>query len=244
MAAIVFEDVIITSLVRYADADCIVRLLGRDRGRFAAFAKNGLKPSRARGSLVQAPARGVAGFSHKPHADLAKLHQLDLAAHSYSLSTHLKSFGWACYVSELTELLLPEQEPAPQVFDWLDEVFVLLAKHQTNPCLLRSFELKLLAYSGYLPDLTRCVDDPNKPPVAYDPIAGHLCSEVAGRQSSVPFDESAQQTALVLLEAPLGHLPLVQEPVLRMVSRIFALRLGQVSHQPLRSVAFLKSIRV
>jgi DNA repair protein RecO len=237
-----YDEAIVTSLVRYGEADCIARLFCRERGRLVAFCRGGLKPSARRGGILQAPARAHVGLQIRPNSDLASLMQIDLAAHTLLLSSQLRSFGLASYVAEVVELFIPEHEPAFEVFDLLDTMLKEFSVQNTGPAILRAFELKLLAYCGYLPDLTDVVDCPGKSVMAYDSINGHLLA--SWQPGLVAFDESARQAALSLLCEPLESVQSHSEPVLRMVAQIFYGRLRQHSKGPLRSVEFLKSVGV
>ncbi len=219
-----YDEAFVTSLVRYGEADCIARLFCKKKGRLSAFVKNGLKPSRTRGGMMQAPMLAKVGLAISPNRDLARLGQIDVDPMSYAVAGHLQQWGWACYLTEIVEIFVPENDAAEQIFDCYKQAFALLAKGQGTPALLRALELKILHHSGYLPDLSGPVDS-----------ATDVC---------VPFDEPARLAALSLFEADLDALPAVEMATLRVVAQIFWYRLKQLSHRPLRSVQFLKSIGV
>ena len=236
---LIHDEAIITSLVRYGEADCIARLFCRDKGRVSAFVKNGFKPSLRRGSVLQAPARAKVGYRVRANGDLLNLQHVDLAAYSFLFASSLRSWGLASYAVEITELFVPEHEPAPQIFDLLEEVLYRLAHQEINISGLRAFELKLLAFCGYLPDLSDAVDCPGQKVSAYDPLCGHLLASM--RPELLSFSEEARQAALYLLHAPFESMRAYEEPVLRQVSQIFVNCLKEHSKGPLRSVEFLKS---
>ena len=216
------DEAIIMSFVRYGEADCIVRLFCKEKGRLSAFAKNGLKPSKQRGSVVQAPARAQVGLIMRPQANLSQLVLLDIASHVFSLSDNLRFWGWACYAVEIVELFIPEHEPAPHVFEWLDILLHSFSKGQGSASTLRAFELKLLAHCGYLPDLSDVVESIELP----------------------QWNESANKAALGLLMSPMDAVPDYDEPTLRIVAGIFLNQLRSHRKGPLRSVEFLKSMGV
>ena len=90
-----YDEAIITSMVRYGEADCIVRLFCAKKGSISAFVKNGLKSSKTRGSIIQAPARAYIGTSCKPNVTLHRLVQVDIASLNFLLSGNLRMWGFA-----------------------------------------------------------------------------------------------------------------------------------------------------
>lgn len=213
------DDVIITGLVPYGDSDVVVRFFSRDHGRAAAFARRA-RASRRRFPALSAPSTGAARF--KPsRTDLFELLELDVHPRVLSLAQDLRALGHASYVCELVERMLPEGEPAPDVFALVDAVFATICTTGTSARLLRALELKLLLHTGYLPDLTHAA-------------AGH---EVGGE-----LDDEARGAAHALVNASLDALPVVDDVVLRRVSRLFAGHLRRQGGAPLKSVQFLQSL--
>lgn len=242
MRPVLYDEAIVTSRVRYGDADCIIRLFCKEQGRVCAFVKNGLKPSKRRGGILQVPSRARVGLIANPHSDLYRLSELDMAAYVLGFGDSLRALGWAAYVAELIETFFAEGEALPDFFDIADETFKQIAKGHTRPEVLRAFELKLLAYVGHLPDFKEAVDNPLQRVAAYDPASGHLLA--LAEPGSVAFDEEARVAALTLLEADMADVPSQSEQVLRQIARIFAFRLREHKKGPLKSVEFLRELGV
>lgn len=236
----VFDDAVVTSLVPYGEADVVVRLFTRGRGRVGAFAK-GAKRSSKRFSGLTAPARARVGLVERGASDLLGLEELDVDPTLFSLSADPKALGFAAYVVELVERLVPAGVPVPDLWALVDDALGALAARGPDARVLRAFELQLLADAGYLPDLLAAADDPQAPVVAFDPTRSHLLAH-AGPET-VPFDEAARRAARALLAAPVGSPPDVDDAALRMVGRLFAAHLKRHVDQPLKSVAFLRSLR-
>lgn len=214
-----YDEAIITSMVRYGEADCIVRLFCAQKGSVGAFVKNGLRSSKTRGSIIQAPARAYVGTFSKPNVNLHRLVQVEIASATFLLSNNLRMWGFAAYIAELIELFLPIEEPAEAVFKWADNLFTIFAQGLGTASQLRAFELKLLNHCGYLPDLTSAVH-------------------------KVASDESVRQAALCLLNCSLNESPEYDELLLRQVAAIFFNHLRSFHKGPLRSVDFLKSLEL
>ena len=242
MRPLFYDEAILTSRVRYGDADCIVRLFCKERGRIAAFIKNGMVPSKRRGGPLQVPSRARVGLSQNPHSDLYRLAEIDMASYVIGFGDSLRALGWAAYVAELLETFFVEGESAPEFFDTVDEVLRAIAMGHTKAELLRSFELKLLAYVGHLPDFKEAVDYPLQRVAAYDPASGHLLA--MSEAGTVAFDEDARVSALALLHAPIANVPSQSVEALRQIAKIFAFRLREHKKGTLKSVEFLRELGV
>lgn len=235
-----YEEVFITTLIPYGDCDCIVRLFGKKTGRFGAYMKGGVKPSKRRLGIIQAPSFGLAEFVPPSTAmQMAKLYAVDIHPMCQNFYVSLRSFAFVSYVAEILEVFLPEQEQMPELFELLVELLPLLGCQEPKPQLLRAFELKLLYFCGYLPDLEQEGEE-GKPFVAYDPLSCQFLTE--GKAGAVDFSQDARKIALQLLLTPLDSLPQVDVDVLKAVGRIFLGRLWLMGKLPLKSVSFLKSI--
>lgn len=211
------DEAFVTSFIRYGDADCIVRLFCREQGRVSAFYKNGMKSSTKRGSAIQAPAKARVDIQSRNNSDLYRLVEIDIAAQTYAWARSLRTLGFTSYLLEITELFLPEHEAAQQLFDALTAALTRLANENPSATVLRAYEIKLLSYCGYLPDLNEAVEG---------------------------LDELALAAARNFCESDLENLPEVDEAILRNIARLFVQQLREHARQPLSSVEFLKNVGV
>lgn len=152
------DEAIITSLVRYGEADCIARVFTREHGRMSVFCRNAFKPSKKRGSVLQAPARGHMTFKTKA-TGMATLSELDLGAYTHALASSLRGFALASYATELVEIFVPEHDQAAQVFDLLDDFLRHAAMAELATADIRAFEFKLLELCGLLGEKEAGVTD-------------------------------------------------------------------------------------
>lgn len=233
-----YDDSLITSFVRYGEADCIVRLFTRQAGRVAVFCKRGL--SGKQGSLsIQAPALARVGIICGGHSKLARLVSCELNPQTVMQSSSLKIFGYCAYIAELIEKFLPEADEAPEIFEMVEDVLADLCRNGAKPCLLRAFELKLLDHCGYLPELpSSSVEE--RTIVAFDPVACRFISTAT--EGSWPFSYDALMLAKSMLIAKVGMVNYEGTDELMMIGRIFLSRLRLMGVEPLKSVAFLKQL--
>ena len=160
------NEIIITSLVRYAEADCIARVLTQENGRLSVFCRGGFKPSKKRGSVLQAPARGRAMLKTKS-TGMPILCELDIGSYTHGLGTNLRGFALASYACELIEVFVPEQDPVPAVFELLDGFLKQAATAEISMAEIRAFEFNLLDLCGLLGESEALEADSSKMAVIF-----------------------------------------------------------------------------
>jgi DNA repair protein RecO (recombination protein O) len=138
-----------------AEADRILQLLSRERGKISALAKGVKRP---RSKL----AGGLQLFSHV-RLLLAAGRQLDLITQCEPIESFLPlredldRFALASHLVELTDSFMEEGAPLPGLFDLLLNSLRGLAGSPAPDLIARGFELKLTALLGYAPQLAGCV---------------------------------------------------------------------------------------
>lgn len=148
----------ITSLVRYGEADCIARVFTREHGRLSVFCRSAFKPSKKRGSVLQALARGRITFKPKA-AGLATLSELNIGEYTHALASNLRGFALAAYATELIEVFVPEHDSSSQLFDLLDNFLRQSTSSKISTAQIRAFEFKLLELCGLLSEEEAKVTD-------------------------------------------------------------------------------------
>lgn len=137
------------------EADRIVTLYTRERGKLSAVAKSARRTqSRLAGGLqlfCHAQVQLAAGRS------LEIATQVQPADLFYHLRDDVRAYSHACYAAELLDALVDEGAPDPPLFELLLETFRGLDGGGDPPTLIRGFELKLLARLGYGPEMVNCV---------------------------------------------------------------------------------------
>lgn len=232
---LIHDEAFVTSIVRYGEADCIVRLFLQEQGKISAFFKNGLALKKNHHGLMQSPAFARVAFVPRQEEKMARLFSSDLAPESFLWASSLKLFAYGNYLAELIEKLLPEEEPAPAIFALLQETLHACTVHGAKASILRAFELKLLESLGYLPELDRGQENSY-----YDPIACHFSGDI--KPQSFLFPPATSELAHALLHAPIGEVLSEEEEALTSIARIFFSRLRLMNLLPLKSAAFFKQL--
>jgi DNA repair protein RecO len=217
--------------VRYHDSDCIVRLFCEQKGRMTSFFKRGLI-NRKGISAVQAHVFSKVGFLEHPHK-MATMVSCDSEPECL-LPTPLKVFCFRSYISEIIEKLLPESDPAPEIFALTKDCYHCLIRNGPHAVTLRAFELKLLRFLGYMPELPKDTEVSSFAPKDQKFI--HLGS------SDLIFSPEAIRLARLMLIAKIGTISYEGQD-LALIGRIFSTRLKMLGLWPLKSVSFFKQVK-
>jgi DNA repair protein RecO (recombination protein O) len=158
---------IILKQTKLGEFDKIVTICTPQFGKLRAIAKGACRPKSKLGGNIEP-------LTHSLML-LAKGRNLDIITQSQTLNGFLalKSDLWrmACglYILELVDSFTVEGGENRPVFDLLLDVLNQLSEPDSNETVLRYFELHLLHYLGYRPQLRRCVncDSPLRPVVNF-----------------------------------------------------------------------------
>jgi DNA repair protein RecO (recombination protein O) len=172
------EAVVLRSL-RLGEADRIVYLYTRERGRIGAVAK-GIRKTKSRFGGRLEPLSHVAMQLHQGSGELQTVTGVDLVRSHSVVREDSYRLNVGLIGAEAMLRLFTEQEKNERAFtaltrflDVLDESGVRPSRPALDPLAL-SFQLKLLWLSGYLPHLTSCAEcsADDVPLVGYSPQAG------------------------------------------------------------------------
>lgn len=240
-AASEFDDAFVLSRVLYGDSDCIVRLLCKKNGRIDAFVRAGMRSTKTRPGTISAPSLIKITFVRGRNNALARISHFDTCASTFSWSSSLESLANVSYIAEIIDKFIAHSEESVSFYVILANTLGKMSVKQHNTQLLRAFELKLLAFCGYLPELSFVVDSPGSHSMAYDSNSCHLLAQK--REGCLVFSEGARVAAKQLVENPIGLKVEFSAEVLLEVGQIFASRLKFITNKPLKSIEFLKGLK-
>jgi len=175
---------IILKQTKLGEFDKIVTIYSPEFGKLSAVAKGACRPKSKLGGNVEP-------LTHSLML-LAKGRNLDIVTQSQTINGFLalKSDLWrmACglYVLELIDSFTLENSGNQPLFDLLLDTLQRLCQGDDSETVLRYFELHLLDYLGYRPQLHRCVgcNSPIKPVVNFfsSSQGGILCSHCGQKE--------------------------------------------------------------
>ena len=180
------EAVVLRSL-RYSEADRILHVYTRERGRIGAIAK-GVRKTKSRFGARLEPLSHAELMLHEGSGELHTVTGVDLVRSHRAAREAPYRLGVGLIGAEAMLRLFAEPEPNTRAFealtrflDLLDEVPVGEGPRPPLDPLALSFQLKLLWLSGYLPHVTTCVECGGAELVGFSPRAGGaVCREHAG----------------------------------------------------------------
>lgn len=139
----------------YAESDKIVTFFSAEIGKLTGIAK-GARNSRRRFANCLDPFTTVrVHFKVRPNASLVFMESCDLLRPPGPLADPVK-LAYGSYLVELVESLTVEAEPVEGVFDLLGDALEELRTGAATGGFLRSYELRLLHYTGFHPQLDAC----------------------------------------------------------------------------------------
>jgi DNA repair protein RecO (recombination protein O) len=221
------EAVVLRSL-RFGEADRIVHLFTRERGRVGAIAK-GARRGRSRLGALLEPFSHVDIQLHEGRGDLATVTGADLLRSHQTLAQHPYRLAVGCIGLEAVLRLFIDHDPSPRAFDGLVRFMDLLdaddrllqsgrqgtgddAARPALDSLALSFQLKLLWLAGYLPHLVGCAScGRDATLVAFSAAAGGGVCETC-QAGAIPVSPGTFTGMRGLLEQPLADVGAVDLP--------------------------------
>jgi DNA repair protein RecO (recombination protein O) len=204
------EAVVLRSL-RLGEADRIVHLYTRERGRIGAVAK-GIRKTKSRFGGRLEPLSHVALQLHQGSGELQTVTGVDLVRAHNAVREDQYRLNVGLIGAEAMLRLFTEQERNERAFvaltrflDALEEAGAAASRPALDPLAL-AFQLKLLWLSGYLPHLTSCAECGAEavPLIGYSPQAGGaVCRPCGG--NSMPLTPAGIEGTELLLGKPLAE---------------------------------------
>ena len=205
------EAVVLRSL-RFGEADRILHLFTKDRGRVGAIAK-GARRARSRFGGRLEPFSRVDVHLHEGRGELATVTGVDLLRSHQSLASDTYALGVGSIGLEAMLRLFVEHDANPRAYHALARFLELLdggtpgAARASEPALdplVLGFQLKLLWVAGYLPHLASCAEcGAEEPLVAFSAAQGGGVCRRCGADA-IPLSASGFLAIRGLLERPLA----------------------------------------
>jgi DNA repair protein RecO (recombination protein O) len=138
------------------EADRLLTVLTRDRGKLTLLAKGVRRPASRKAGHIE-PFTLVDLLVAKGRTWHLVTQAETVEAHR-PLREDLWRSAWAYYVAELTDAFTQEEDPHELLFDLVAETLARLDRAEDPALCVRYFELHLLGLVGYQPQLFRCVE--------------------------------------------------------------------------------------
>lgn len=180
-------EAIVLRTYRLAEADKIVSLLTRHRGRLRAVASGAQRPKSRFGGTLEPLTYCRLWLYERENRDLARLNSTDLLESFFAMQSDYRLQIASQYVAEVSEALLPEREVNEPAFRLLLSVLRGMKRSREADRPLVYFNYWMLRLGGFLPELDRCSQCGNSlagGPGSYRPWApGLFCQNCAADSS-------------------------------------------------------------
>lgn len=175
---------IVLRTVDTGEADRVVTLLTRERGKVAAFARGARASRRRFGGALELFTILTAEVRERSASDLLGLESVTVVEAHGGIRGDLARIACAGYAAELSRELVRDHEPHEDLFALLAAYLASLDAGPARPAALRAFELGALRAAGLSPRLdacARCGGAPSPGRIArFDPDQGGiLCAACA-----------------------------------------------------------------
>jgi DNA repair protein RecO (recombination protein O) len=159
--ALVHDRCICLRKVEYSETSQILLLFSREHGLQRVVAKGAHRRTKAGSSKFDGGVDlldvGQAVFTQRLERDLGLLTEWSLREGHLDLRNNLRGMYLALYAAELVGHLFEEHDPHPEVFERLESTLVELSTPRAEESFL-AFQLDLLRDSGYLPEMSACIN--------------------------------------------------------------------------------------
>ncbi len=229
------------------EADKVLTLLTRDKGKMEAVARGARRPrNRLVGAAQPFSYLKVLIFTGK---SLPQLSQAEIIRSFIAIRDNLVKTAYASYWMEILDHLLPWEEGNPELFLFTLAALTVLEKCEDPALLSRAFELRVLQYLGYTPQLAACAccgETPGDLPGGFSPPDGGVVCQACKTEARnlLPLSQDGLASMNRLLAADLRSVVHWELPPSRQreIEGALTAFLEYRMEKPLKSLTFLRSI--
>ena len=149
-------EAIVLSILRYGEADLIVKLFTREEGLISYLVRGVLKSKRGkvRASYFQLLNLLDIDAVHKKNNSLQRLAEIKTNYHFHSIHSNVIKAGIITFLAEIISQVLIDSEADQELFDFLKESIIWLNSNNNVVLFHHLVLLKLTGYLGCYPDTT------------------------------------------------------------------------------------------
>jgi DNA repair protein RecO (recombination protein O) len=175
----------------YGEGNKIVTLYTQEIGKVGVMARGAKKVKSRLGAVTQLFTFG--DFTFFKSGQLGTLNQGEIIKPFHKLREDLYMSAFASYLAELADRLTGEEDASAFLFEQLKAGLEAIEDGKDMEIVAHLFELKMLAASGYAPELDACVICGEVPAAAFGvQTGGVLCARCKLKdQSALPLSEAA-----------------------------------------------------
>jgi len=240
---------IVIKEVSTGEADKIITIFTRNRGRISAVARGGKRPKSKLAAASQILCYGeYILYSGK---QLYTVNSCDIIEPFYEIRNDIVKLTYAAHFIDIVLEIAQENQPAPKLLQLLLNSLYMLAKTEKQPELVSAiFELRALVTAGYAPHVSQCIRCGQEAKGYYSfsyEKCGFLCDKeecLEEDRASVPLSPGASRAIQHIVYARMNELFSfgVSQEVLEELGHITRRYLRQQLERDFTKLNFLKNI--
>ena len=216
------SEAIVLQTYPFKESDLIVSFLARDAGKLRGVAQRARRPKSAFGSGLERLSQVRMSYFQRENRELVSLNSCDLMQSQFALASDYYAGVSLDYFAEVTEHLLPAEQPNERYFRMLLSVLSYLRNAGPGAVwqAITYFTLWAVRLAGLLPDMHACLecgswlDDPEAPERAYFSRDRHglycqHCRRALDLRHTWELCEASRELARNIVSTPVADLPAV-----------------------------------
>ena len=231
--------------------DRIVVFLTRNFGKIRAVAKGAANFKSKFCGRLEILTCGELLYFQRAGKDLHSVNSFDVIEPFQMLREDLLKMAYCCYIAELIQHAIVDEEPDQQIFDLTLSIMSMMATTNDPEIIAKTFEIKLLNHMGLNPRLDSCIECSaeikSTAPKFSIQAGGVLCEKCSdsGNQG-IKVSRGSLETIRKIQESPLDFISrlrvsdLSKHEIDKILSGFIAFHMDVKN---LRSLSFLESIK-
>jgi DNA repair protein RecO (recombination protein O) len=149
-------EAIVIKRIKLGEADRILTLYTPNFGKIRAVAKGSRRTTSKLGGHVELLTHSQLMIARGRNLDI--ITQAQTIENFLPLKDNLDRLSYGLYISELVDSFTPDHAEDSRLFNLFLHTLQQLSQDKDAGCVLRYFELRLLDYAGYRPQLRQCAN--------------------------------------------------------------------------------------
>lgn len=242
------SEAVLLKRVKYSEADLVVTFLTKDSGKLSGLAKHAMKSRKRFGNILSSVSLLNLDYTASPGRDLVMLEKGSIIRSFDMVADDVYLLALAGHGLELTDNFCPDHDPLPSVFELLVWYLLSLDDGQNPQEMNFIFHLRLLALSGFAPNISSCglcgkIPDPDTAMFLSSEQGGLVCQNC--RKRGIHVSPGSLKLMELVMTLPLDKVrrARISLAVLSEVSPFLEDHTRQIIGKELKSTRFLLQMK-
>lgn len=167
---------IVIKNIDYGESDKIINVYTPELGKISLMVRGAKKIKSKHTAVTQLFTCGEFSF-HKQPGKMGTLHQAEITHSFQNLRHDLTKTAFAAYLAEMVERLIHDEEASSYLYAQFSAALHAMDENKEPAIVAHIFEMKMLRFQGYTPQLDHCVSCQAENQLHYfsSQLGGMLC---------------------------------------------------------------------